>query len=129
MTNEETPCFFNDTQAYIPGNPDLRNLQVEGWFRTRQHFRNSSEHAIVQIPVGCGKTGLMVLLFFGIAKGRVLVIVPKLERNDGLPGKHVADAFQLLSPRVVYRCDHERHLVLLLLTHFKRAGLSGDRQF
>jgi len=62
MTNDEIARFFNDTQAYIHGNPDLRDPQVEGWFRTRQHFRNSSEHAILQIPVGCGKTGLMALL-------------------------------------------------------------------
>jgi len=67
MTNEEIARFFNDTQAYIQGNPDLRDPQVEGWFRTRQHFRNSSEHAILQIPVGCGRTGLMALLPFGIA--------------------------------------------------------------
>ena len=59
MTNEEIARFFDDTQAYIQGNPDLRDPQVEGWFRTRQHFRNSSEHAILQIPVGCGKAGLM----------------------------------------------------------------------
>ena len=69
MTNEDIARFFNDTQAYIQGNPDLRDPQVEGWFRTRQHFRNSSEHAILQIPVGCGKTGLMALLPFGIARG------------------------------------------------------------
>ena len=47
MTNEEIARFFNDTQTYIQGNPDLRDPQVEGWFRTRQHFRNSSEHAIL----------------------------------------------------------------------------------
>ena len=34
MTNEEIARFFNDTQAYIQGNPDLRDPQVEGWFRT-----------------------------------------------------------------------------------------------
>ncbi len=44
MTNEEIARFFNDTQAYIQGNPDLRDPQVEGWFRTRQRFRNSFEH-------------------------------------------------------------------------------------
>jgi len=52
------------------GNPNLRDPQVEGWFRTRQHFRNSSEHAILQIPVGCGKTGLMALLPFETAQRR-----------------------------------------------------------
>jgi|GEM_PF-3697663 len=58
MTNEEMARFFNDTQAYIQGNPDLRDPQVEGWFRTSQHFRNSSEHAILQIPVGCDSASL-----------------------------------------------------------------------
>ena len=52
MTNEEIARFFNNTRAFIQGNPDLRDPQVEGWFRTRQHFRNSSEHAILQIPAG-----------------------------------------------------------------------------
>ena len=76
MTNEEIARFFNNTRAFIQGNPDLRDPQVEGWFRTRQHFRNSSAHAILQIPVGCGKTGLMALLPFETAQGRVLVIAP-----------------------------------------------------
>jgi len=72
MTNEEIARFFNDTRTFIQGNLDLRDPQVEGWFRTRQHFGNSSEHAILQIPVGCGKTGLMALLPFEIAQGRKL---------------------------------------------------------
>ena len=84
MTNEDIARFFSDTQAFIQGNPDLRDPQVEGWFRTRQHFRNSSEHAILQIPVGCGKTGLMALLPFEIAQGRVLVIAPNLEIRRGI---------------------------------------------
>lgn len=70
MTNEEIARFFNTTRPFIQGNPNLRDPQVEGWFRTRQHFRNSSEHAILQIPVGCGKTGLMALLPFETAQGR-----------------------------------------------------------
>jgi hypothetical protein len=54
MTNKEIARFFNTTRPFIqPGcrvrdadrdNPDLRDPQVEGWFRTRQHFRNSSKH-------------------------------------------------------------------------------------
>lgn len=70
MTNEEIARFFNNARPHIQGNPNLRDPQVEGWFRTRQHFRNSSEHAILQIPVGCGKTGLMALLPFETAQGR-----------------------------------------------------------
>ena len=84
MTDEEIARFFNTTRPFIQGNPDLRDPQVEGWFRTRQHFRNSSEHAILQIPVGCGKTGLMALLPFETAQGRVLVIAPNLEIRRGI---------------------------------------------
>jgi superfamily II DNA or RNA helicase len=84
MKNEEIANFFNTMRPFIQGNPDLRDPQVEGWFRTRQHFRNSSEHAILQISVGCGKTGLMALLPFGIAQGRVLVIAPNLEIRRGI---------------------------------------------
>ena len=82
MTNEEIARFFNTTRPFIQGNPDLRDPQVEGWFRTRQHFRNSTDHAILQIPVGCGKTGLMALLPFETAQGRVLVISPNLLKRD-----------------------------------------------
>ncbi|HQM30886.1 MAG TPA: DEAD/DEAH box helicase family protein, partial [Syntrophales bacterium] len=84
MTNEEIARFFNNARPHIQGNPNLRDPQVEGWFRTRQHFRNSSEHAILQIPVGCGKTGLMALLPFETAQGRVLVIAPNLEIRRGI---------------------------------------------
>jgi hypothetical protein len=38
MTNDEIARFINNTQAFIQGNSDLRDPQVEGWFRTRQHF-------------------------------------------------------------------------------------------
>lgn len=30
MTNEEIARFFNDTQAYIQGNPDLGDPQAKG---------------------------------------------------------------------------------------------------
>jgi len=84
MTNEEIARFFNSAKPHIQGNPNLREPQIEGWFRTRQHFRNSSEHAILQIPMGCGKTGLMALLPFETAQGRVLVIAPNLEIRRGI---------------------------------------------
>ena len=36
MTDEEIAGFFNDTRSFLQGNLDLRDPQVEGWFRTRQ---------------------------------------------------------------------------------------------
>lgn len=34
MTNEQIASFFNTTRPFIQGNPDLRDPQVEGWFRS-----------------------------------------------------------------------------------------------
>jgi DNA repair protein RadD len=84
MTNDEIGRFFTQTQASIEGNPNLRDPQVEGHRRTREHFAESREHAILQIPVGCGKTGLMAILPLGIAEGRVLIIAPNLEIRRGI---------------------------------------------
>ena len=39
MTNEEIARFFNNARPFIQGNPNLRDPQVEGWFRTRQQAR------------------------------------------------------------------------------------------
>jgi len=48
MTNEEIARFFNTTRPFIQGNPDLRDPQVEGWFRRRQPFRNRIGHNIIK---------------------------------------------------------------------------------
>jgi len=57
MTNEEIARFFNSARPHIQGNPDLRDPQVEGWFRRRQHFRNSTDYDSLQISVGCSIAG------------------------------------------------------------------------
>ena len=76
--------FFLHAPASIVGNQLLREPQGEGYAAVRSHFEVSQEHAIVQIPVGCGKTGLMSLLPFRIAAGRVLIITPNLEIRNGV---------------------------------------------
>lgn len=74
-----TQDFFISADVHIEGNPNLREPQVEGYRELVQHFASSGEHAIEQIPVGCGKTGLMAVAPFGVARGRVLVIAPNVE--------------------------------------------------
>jgi superfamily II DNA or RNA helicase len=39
---------------------------------------------VIQVPVGCGKSGVAAILPFGIARGRVLVIAPNLTIKDEL---------------------------------------------
>ncbi|MGH8651497.1 MAG: DEAD/DEAH box helicase [Gammaproteobacteria bacterium] len=84
MDNIEIERFFADTTVDIWRNPSLREPQIEGYFAIREHFQNSDEPCYVQLPVGCGKTGLMGLAAFGIAKGRVLIIAPNLTIRENI---------------------------------------------
>lgn len=72
-------AVFSEVEAVVRGNGLLRRPQIEAYEAAAKHFGSSSEHAIIQLPVGCGKTGTMSLLPFGIARGRALVVAPNLE--------------------------------------------------
>jgi DNA repair protein RadD len=72
-------AVFGEVAANIDGNRRLRRPQVEAYRAARKHFGKSGEHAIIQLPVGCGKTGTMSMLPFGISIGRALVVAPNLE--------------------------------------------------
>src|SRR2546429_8077033 len=78
MHNSEIATFSATQQVKIVGNPVLREPQRDGYYRIKDHFSGSSEPGYIQLPVGCGKTGLMGLAPFGITKGRVLIVVPNL---------------------------------------------------
>ena len=73
-----------DLDFNIESNDELRAPQQEGYLRTYEHFRAGKNKAILQIPVGCGKTGLAALLPLGLAEGRVIVIAPNLTIKNGL---------------------------------------------
>ena len=75
--------LFQTANANIEANELLREPQREAHRHVREHFAESDTPAIVQIPVGCGKTGIMATLPFGIASGRVLVITPNLTIRKG----------------------------------------------
>lgn len=76
--------FFVSTAANIEGNTNLRDPQRDGFLRALEFFQNGGTKAIIQLPVGCGKSGLASILPFGIAKGRVLIIAPNLTIKDEL---------------------------------------------
>src|SRR5713101_6832228 len=76
--------FFLGLDYAIEGNEYLRDPQREGYLRTYEFFRAGKNKAILQIPVGCGKTGLASLLPLGLAQGRVIVIAPNLTIKNGL---------------------------------------------
>jgi DNA repair protein RadD len=84
MKTEAAGHLFQVAAANIEENERLRDPQREAHRHVREHFQGSREHAILQIPVGCGKTGVMATLPFGIAEGRVLVITPNLTIRKGV---------------------------------------------
>lgn len=82
--NRSPESFFLNLDYKIEGNENLREPQREGYNRAYDFFRAGKNNAILQIPVGCGKTGLASLLPLGISKGRVIIIAPNLMIKNGL---------------------------------------------
>lgn len=76
--------FFLKLEFNVEGNTFLREPQHDGYLRTYEFFRAGKNKAILQIPVGCGKTGLASLLPLGLSEGRVIVIAPNLTIKTGL---------------------------------------------
>ena len=82
--NQPIESFFLNLDANIEENGALREPQREAYMRTYEFFAAGKNKAILQIPVGCGKSGLAAILPLGIARGRVLVIAPNLTIKEGL---------------------------------------------
>lgn len=82
--NQPVESFFLNLEFSIESNNLLRDPQRDGYLSTYEFFRAGKNKAILQIPVGCGKTGLATLLPLGLAEGRVIVIAPNLTIKDGL---------------------------------------------
>jgi DNA repair protein RadD len=76
--------YFAETAAEIENNTNLREPQRDAYARALKFFQDGGQRAIVQLPVGCGKSGLAALLPFGISNGRVLIIAPNLTIKDEL---------------------------------------------
>ncbi len=84
MPSAEVQHLFRTANANIEGNDRLRDPQRDAHRAVREHFRAKQTPAILQIPVGCGKTGIISTLPFGIASGRALVITPNLTIRKGV---------------------------------------------
>jgi excisionase family DNA binding protein len=82
--NKPIESYFVTTDSFIDENPQIREPQKEAYQRLYDYFKSGGKNAIVQIPVGCGKSGLASLIPFGVAKGRVLIIAPNLTIKEGL---------------------------------------------
>ncbi|HJV17860.1 MAG TPA: DEAD/DEAH box helicase family protein [Bacillales bacterium] len=72
--------YFIEFNPFIYDNRNLRKPQVQGYFHVYEHFvvKQKHSHAVIVLPTGVGKTGLMALLPYHISKGRVLIIAPQI---------------------------------------------------
>jgi DNA repair protein RadD len=82
--NKSFDSYFMETAANIDGNLNLRDPQREAYLRAYDFFSSGGQKAVIQLPVGCGKSGLSAILPFGLAKGRVLIITPNITIKDEL---------------------------------------------
>lgn len=72
-------AYFKDTVAYINGNEKLRLPQREAYIAAVEYFlEEPNGEALIVLPTGTGKSGLISILPFGISEGRVLIITPGL---------------------------------------------------
>ncbi len=75
--------YFKSVDTNIEDNDLLREPQREGYKKLYDYFKRGGKSALIQLPVGCGKSGLAAISPFGIAEGRVLVITPgKVIRDE-----------------------------------------------
>jgi DNA repair protein RadD len=86
--------FFQSLKADIEGNEKLREPQQDAHAAVRRYFAKKTGRVIVQVPMGCGKTGIISTLPFGVARGRVLVITPNLTIREG-----VSEALDISNPK------------------------------
>lgn len=71
--------YFKETVAYINGNKKLREPQREAYIAAYEYFtENENGEALIVLPTGTGKSGLISVLPYGISNGRVLVVTPGL---------------------------------------------------
>ncbi len=114
MDSAHRRSIFQSAMAAISSNDLLREPQREAHNAVRLHFGNESGHVVIVIPVGCGKTGVMAILPFGIAGGRVLIITPNTTIRRG-----VFNALDIANPK----CFWKRAKVLADLSHGPFAAL------
>lgn len=76
--------YFLDVNPNIFDNKLLREPQVQAYSHTYEHFiiKKKTSHAVIVLPTGVGKTGLMALLPYNICRGRVLIITPQIIIKD-----------------------------------------------
>lgn len=93
--------YFRNTAVNIVGNKQLRLPQIEAYLKIQEYFTSTpSGEALVVLPTGTGKTGLISIAPFGICNGRVLIITPGLVTKQS-----ISKSQEILSDNFWVNCD------------------------
>lgn len=77
--------YFKSTSVNIVGNKRLRSPQIEAYLKVQNYFEeNPNGEALVVLPTGTGKSGLISIAPFGVSDGRVLIITPGLVTKNSI---------------------------------------------
>lgn len=88
--------YFIETAANIFGNSRLRIPQIEAYSKALEHFASSNDDALIVLPTGTGKSGLISIVPFGLAKGRVLIITPGLVTKQAVALERADDLVEMV---------------------------------
>lgn len=77
--------YFFDTAVNIEGNKKLRTPQIEAYIKIKNYFETpTNKEALVVLPTGTGKSGLISIAPYGVSRKRVLIITPGLVTKDSI---------------------------------------------
>lgn len=85
MHRKVVMSYFQNTPVNIESNHKLRNPQVEAYLKIQNYFSEKPHgEALVVLPTGTGKSGLISIAPYGICSGRVLIITPGLVTKQSI---------------------------------------------
>ncbi|WP_338803561.1 DEAD/DEAH box helicase family protein [Xenorhabdus griffiniae] len=77
--------YFFNTAVNIEGNKKLRVPQIEAYIKIKEYFNEpNNREALVVLPTGTGKSGLISIAPYGVSNKRVLIITPGLVTKDSI---------------------------------------------
>ncbi|MFS7000459.1 DEAD/DEAH box helicase [Carnobacterium maltaromaticum] len=85
--------YFFETQVNVENNNKLREPQIEAYIAIKEFFSDEeNKEALVVLPTGTGKSGLIAIAPFGVSRKRMLVITPGIvTKNSVLKSLHPMD--------------------------------------
>lgn len=78
--------YFISAIPNINNNKNLRIPQIEAYYKILEYYNSEYENrnALVVLPTGVGKTGVMAMAPFGLSEKRVLIITPATAIRDSV---------------------------------------------